>query len=171
MVNVDLLRETLDHIKNNPQTWRQDVWFTHVDPETGFRTDELISFDVEEVNSCGTAFCFAGHAALKSGFVAPPKNSYSHWCKEEYDEASGRTRTIFVDDHAAKALGITWDQADVLFSGENSMEDLETIVNAIIEDPDISGSELNGLVDRNEDEDYDDYDDDEDCSCCRDDEW
>lgn len=142
MANVELLRETLQYIKNNPQSWRQDVWFTHIDPETGRRVESVIEVEVEEVNSCNTAFCFAGHAALKSGFPAPPKESYSQWTAE----IDGKT--VHVDTYAASKLGITYDQADVLFSGENSLEDIETIVEAIIENPDISDGDLEEKIGR-----------------------
>jgi hypothetical protein len=164
MANVELLRETLDHIKNNPQTWKQDVWFTHLDPETHRRVASLIEVEVEEVNSCKTAFCFAGHAALKSGFPSPPKNSFEVWTAE----IDGKT--WWVDSYAADKLGITYDQADVLFAGENSLKEIEDIVNAIIENPEISEYDLNEMLGRNADDyccdecagGWDDEDDDDD---------
>ena len=152
MANVELLRETMQYIKNNPQSWRQDVWFTHLDPETGRRTHELVEVEVEEVNSCKTAFCFAGHAALKSGFPSPPKDSYTNWIAEINGE------NVWVDAYAARQLGITYDQAEVLFAGENSMEELEVLVEAIINKPDITSDDLERLLGRYSD-----------CPCCADD--
>lgn len=42
-VNVELLRDTLDHIETHPQEWDQSDWW------------------------CETTACFAGHAALLAG--------------------------------------------------------------------------------------------------------
>lgn len=158
MANNELLLETLNYIKENPQKWMQDVWFGFYDAD-GNRILEPV--ELEEVNSCNTAFCFAGHAALKTGFPAPPVNGYEPWVKSEYDPVAARPVRTFVDEYAQKQLGLTWDQADVLFSGDNSLEDLETLVNAIIENPDIDQDDLLKAVDR--------YYDDERCGCCSDD--
>lgn len=169
MANNELLLDVLDHIKNNPQNWRQDAWFAFVD-ENGHRVWDTVSFDVEEVNSCHTAFCFAGHAALKTGFVAPPKNAYSGW-KMEVDDPSTYSgkRNVYVEDYAREKLEITWDQADALFNGDNTLEDLEAMVKAIIDDTDISGEELQALaswyVSEDDEEDEEDYDDEDYDEC------
>lgn len=149
MANVELLRETMDYIKNNPQKWRQDSWYAWVN-EAGQIEYGVISLDMEEVNSCGSAFCFAGHAALKSGFPAPPRENHRQWTKAE--EVDGYTQNVHVDEFAREKLGLTWEQAEVLFSGDNTLEDLEKIVDAIIDDPEIGEIDLLILVDR-----YNDY--------------
>lgn len=43
--NVELLQQTMQYIKDNPEQHKQDIW----------------------LNECGTAACFAGWAALLSG--------------------------------------------------------------------------------------------------------
>lgn len=146
VLNEALLRETLQYIKEHPQQWNQEVWFTWKDAN-GNRLFDAIEVEFEEVNSCNSAFCFAGHAALKSGFGKPPKDSNRVW---EYDG-------VEVSEWATDKLGLTWDQADVLFSSSNTMEDLELIVNAILENPNIGGDELYDLTSK--------YDDDY-CTCC-----
>ena len=150
MPNEKLLREVLDYIKTHPQSWYQDAWFAYFDSSRK-RQYSLESFEVTEVNSCNTAYCFAGHVALRSGFAAPPKNGGSSW----YDESRGQ----YVDDFAKQELGITASQADALFGAENTLEDLEYMVNEIIENPEVTGYELrdrcpSGFYD---DEDYEEY--------------
>lgn len=164
MVNVELLMETLEYIKDNPQKWLQEAWFALIDPKTGNRVWDIELFDVEEINSCGSAFCFAGHAALKSGFCAPPKSPNSAWRMD----INGRD--VWVEDYAREQLGLTHEQAGVLFAADNSLEDLETIVKAIIDNPEISQYELEEKIGREVDED-DEYEDigcgDPDCWCQR----
>lgn len=141
MANEKLLLETLEYIKTHPQQWDQSVWGIWTDEVTGHPEVIESIVSVEEINSCGSAFCFAGHAALRTGFPPPPKVNNAMWT-----DSNGR----FVDDHARTVLGLTWGQADVLFSPENSMDNLETLVTAIIENPEIDQEELEKLVDRYE---------------------
>jgi hypothetical protein len=154
MLNVELLKDTLKHIQDNPQTWTQDVWFTHLDPD-GVRIWGMQEVTFEEINSCSTAFCFAGHAALKAGFFPPPKNG-GQW---KVIDPNGHT--VYAQDFAQNKLGLTASQADALFHQDNTMEDLEVMVDALIESPHLSGSDLHSLVERY-DEDYEE----EPCSCC-----
>lgn len=137
MANNDRLQEVLDHIENNPQTWQQDVWFINRDG-----TEENFSIEVEEINSCGSAFCFAGHAALKGGFTRPPANNYDSWFSR--NEETGRV--TYVDEFARDWLGVTNDQADILFSSSNTMDDLRECVAALVEDPDIPWEALGALT-------------------------
>jgi hypothetical protein len=152
MVNVELLTETLDHIKNNPQQWRQDFWFINFDPH-GNEIHEKITLDVEEINSCGTAFCFAGHAALKAGAEAPPKDR--PWCEGWKVEGSP------VEVWSAARLGISNEQADILFDSSNTLNDLEVLVQALIDNPEATQDELGKLTSWFEGDDY--------CDCgCKD---
>jgi len=162
MLNVQLLKDTLQHIKDNPQTWTQDVWFTHLD-SSGNRIYSLKEVTVEEINSCSTAFCFAGHAALKAGFFPPPKNG-GEWKIIDPDG-----RYVLADAFAAEKLGLTFSQADALFHQDNTMEDLEKMVEALIADPTITGGELEFLREDYFDDEEDDY---EPCTCgCEEDTW
>lgn len=47
-VNTELLRQTLEHIENYPETWNQGAW-------------------------CGTSQCFAGWAVTLAGMQADPE--------------------------------------------------------------------------------------------------
>lgn len=142
MVNEKLLLDTLDHIKNNPQSWRQDFWFINFDPD-GKEIHSIVTFDVEELNQCGSAFCFAGHAAIKAGAAPPKANEPWHnvWKVDGID----------VNIYAADRLGINPEQAEALFDPANDLEDLENMVEAIIADPDISYEELEAIAGRDSD--------------------
>lgn len=158
MVNVELLDATMEHIRNNPQKWRQASWYMWVD-EAGRTKYQGVVVDVEEVNSCGSAMCFAGHAALKSGFPAPPKSNFQIW------SAKIDGKDWDVSDFARMKLGLTWDQSDVLFSGDNSMEDLETLVALLKENPEATEEDMKRAIDRWYDE-GEDEDEDEEGYCC-----
>lgn len=137
MANEKLLLETLEHIENNPQTWEQGDWYVWVGSD-GHLVRGYGGITVEEVNSCGTAMCFAGHAAIKSGFPPAPapevgKTTLSPWKNEHGVE---------VMDYARDRLGLTRGQSDVLFDATNTLEDLRTLVEAIIDNPEIDEDEL-----------------------------
>jgi len=157
MANVELLKETLQYIKDNPQKWNQRVWYQN---DTCLVP---VDIEVEEVNSCGTAFCFAGHVAIRTGFPAPPKDNYASWFRVEENG-----KYTFVEQYAQEQLELSNDQADALFQADNSMDDLEWMVNEIISDPTVSGSYLMSNRPDGFDEDYcdcgcqDEYDEDED---------
>lgn len=141
MANEKLLLETLEYIKTHPQFWEQSAWGIWTNEVTGHPEIILTTVAMEEINSCGSAFCFAGHAALRTGFPPPPKSPNEMWTDD---------KGTWIDDHARTALGLTYDQADILFSPENTMDELETLVKAIIENPEIDADELEKLVDRYE---------------------
>lgn len=142
-LNVKLLLEIMDFIKAHPTTWSQEDWFRVVDRKTG-NTKYVSEFSkVEEINSCGTSFCFAGHVALHEGFPAPPINTNDSWTRIvddpeiEYPE--------HVEDFARDRLGLTYRQANALFAENNSMEDLERMVSALVLMPEISGEDLEDI--------------------------
>lgn len=153
-LNVELLQKTLQFIKENPRTWVQTDWFLILDSDTKELVPHLVDIEVEEINSCGTAFCFAGHAALMEGFPAPPKSNFSEW--RRLPEGADYPETA--SDFARKRLGLDWNQADILFHPGNSMEDLQILVDALIENPDISAEDMEALTSwYDRDDDSDDY--------------
>jgi hypothetical protein len=100
--NIPLLRKTLDHIKAHPQEWDQQTWH------------------------CGTAMCFAGHAAMLDGgaeWLHP-----SDMC-EHVADAEGRVTSVAT--YARRALGLDECQAATLFAPDNDLDDLEEIIGEI----------------------------------------
>lgn len=105
MVNVPLLRKTIEHITEHPTEWNQESW--------GVQTP------------CGTSHCFAGHAATLSGYEPV---WYPSW------DGTGAPRLMVAVTRngyhespffvAADLLGLSHDRALDLFSCSNTMRDL-----------------------------------------------
>lgn len=150
-VNVTLLGEVLNFITNHPDIHNQDVWLEHAstDPdvtvEPVVRSPESITPEDYLSISCGTAGCLAGWTAIASGYTpAWPKNPIN-WCQpgdliqtENVKPLPGATPipgvsdgvaygyggSYDVRDVAVALLGITDDEADVMFTGTNTIRDL-----------------------------------------------
>lgn len=105
-VNVELLQRTLAQIEAHPELWEQREWRTETD--------------------CGTAYCFAGWAAVLSGaaFVRHEDGSLSY----EYVIPPGGGDSIWIQDYAAQVLGIGSRHAMDLFDGYNTLADLRAFV-------------------------------------------
>jgi|SRR5687768_6894074 len=129
MVNVELLKETLEIIEKNPQNYDQSNWV---------RKDSN--------NVCGTAMCFAGHAAVLAGAEVPDpkKHNINDWYIMEdenksylnymqYDALYGDANAISVRTFATEALGIRWEEADYLFDGDRSLDEIRYAVNELVE--------------------------------------
>jgi len=110
--NVDLLKRTLAHIESHPEEWHQEHY------------------------RCGSGMCFAGWAATLAGGL---------WAVEDVDddEESGDTDMLVAEPGEAKAdedgnvwafnraqriLGLSSDQACVLFGSDNSLDELRGMV-------------------------------------------
>lgn len=146
-VNFALLDEILAYVQNHPDQWNQDDWFKIVDLETGSIRYEKEEVIVKEVNSCGAAMCFAGHAALRMGFPAPPKDNGKIWTRAVKDPEDGYEYDEEVFTFAQNVLGLTSSQADALFAGANTLDDLQNIVEALHLNPKLSGYALEELRD------------------------
>lgn len=125
VINIALLRKVMEHIENHPEEWQQSVW----------RTDQD--------NRCGTAMCFAGHAAhiggcewadQVMGFVSEHviANEADREWVEQCALATIETRKGVPMIHAAfraqRLLGLTDAQRGELFLSGNSLADLRAIV-------------------------------------------
>lgn len=158
-LNVELLRKTMDYIATHPQVWHQGSWFWIYDSDKDTVIPHQVEITYEEVNSCNTAFCFAGHAALMEGFIAPPSNTYKAWTRQVDVKGSDDWHYEDVDEFARKRLGLSSDVANELFAAENTIQDLKDMVNLIIEkNGDVSYEELDEI--RNANEELEDEDED-----------
>lgn len=160
MANIEMLDKVLGHIKANPGSWKQSEW------------------------RCGTSYCFAGPAAILSGWKPTGPEKELNWrlrgfeteeimeeyyksriareeelasrfpgdkwytenlkfIQEEYAEQhkegdntsdvvtlTGEERRT-ISSVAREVLDIDGDTAEVLFYGENSITDLENMVQEI----------------------------------------
>jgi hypothetical protein len=120
VIDVALLRKTLEHIENHPEEWNQGFWVYRM--------------------NCGTAYCFAGHAAEIMGCDwAKHNDEYvladeadREWCEgQRYADivtaADGRDY-IHCSYRAERLLGLTVDQRTKLFAPQNSLETLQHLV-------------------------------------------
>lgn len=123
-IDVELLERTMSFIEQHPELHDQEDWF----------------------NPCKTAYCFAGHAALLSGVEEPKSaglegddiwgvtaDNKSVVLDDEGDDPEG-TRSISY--YAQERLGLSFRQANAMFSGFNSREVLRHLVDALKADPD-----------------------------------
>ena len=118
--NVTLLQTTMRFIELNPDKHNQRAW----------------------VNECGTAFCYAGHAALLAGVTEPPMSvtaSYDYWGVNistlescgvaRYEDLNAGTQ--IVDEFAAQQLGLTEEEASTLFEADRTVKALRALVDAL----------------------------------------
>lgn len=148
MVNKELLKATIDVINAKPELHDQANWVR-----------------IEEENVCGTAMCFAGHAAILAGAEAPdPKKhyvadwfiakggKYLNW--KEADAADADEQIVSVASYARNALGLDFETSDYMFDGDRTREELTEAVDDLLNDRPVVVY----------DDDEDDYDGG--CPCC-----
>lgn len=95
MVNAELLQETLEHIKANPESWNQHSW----------------------------SMCFAGTALKVSGEEPASVGSI----KLQAAKLLGLELTPAICD-----CGATHEKSHDLFDGDNTLDDLESIVRDLV---------------------------------------
>ena len=110
-LNVDLLDRTLAYIEAHPDEHDQGTW------------------------RCGTAMCFAGHAAVLDGGVwAGPEHDELVAMREDPAEVrrlSSIGEVVHVEDRARRVLGLTGEEAYALFYRAATLDDVRAGVAAI----------------------------------------
>ncbi len=126
MPNTEALVDTFEYILTHPKEWDQSSW------------------------RCGTTYCFAGNAAVNIFGVVLDRNNDIVLTPESAEllnntEVNDFMRAFYglahrswqegdllhVGDFAEVALGLTVEQADELFHGENTLFDLRQIIEQI----------------------------------------
>jgi hypothetical protein len=109
-VNRELLERTMQYIEDHPEEHYQGMWFMKTE--------------------CGTTACFAGWACLLSGltpdFTQRPYNftdRSSYYVKD--DER-------WVKPIATELLGVSEDDAEILFHSANSLDELKLMVKDLL---------------------------------------
>lgn len=109
VVNVPLLRKTLEHITAHPEEWDQTAW--------------------AEETACGTSFCLAGHVVHSQGHELLWRNVSD--CCESCADAPAYANHCVVDERrrtienvAMHELGLSEAQAQILFSANNELDEL-----------------------------------------------
>lgn len=126
--NIPLLRKTMETILDNPQEWVQEAWVTggtsYIDHDDYEIDDDDGAWALGHLAMkprlrdrsefvCGTAMCFAGHAATLAG--------HDVWSGGVVRLGPDHIDTVDVDMVAAKELGIDIEPAAQLFRGDNSI--------------------------------------------------
>lgn len=119
---IQNLDNALHHIRTHPEEWDQTLWI-------GTPTKH---------DHCGTTACIAGRVAIQNGWTPDTTNSsvtddrnghlratYTHVTKEPH-------QTGAVIDIAQDILWLDNNQAETLFSPDNTIHDLHTIRNEIV---------------------------------------
>jgi hypothetical protein len=104
-INITLLTRTLEYIEAHPLEWVQSDW------------------------TCGTAGCFAWHAAILDGARRDPAYEPDEWVV-----GPSTSETEHVSDYAEAALGLSGEQADQHFGEDNTLADLRRIVGELTGD-------------------------------------
>jgi hypothetical protein len=104
--NVELINKVIEQIDAHPETWRQDYW--------------------AQKTECGAAYCFAGWACVLAGdTIVWRSRDISCW-------AEGPNAIECIHDRARYHLGIGVIESEMLFSGDNTREDIQEQVNQIL---------------------------------------
>jgi hypothetical protein len=128
--NLDLLERTMAHIEAHPEQHDQGSW----------------------INACGTTFCFAGHAALLAGASKPlSENGFGNGWFVDTVTSTSRALSSYWDvdedgvrEFARRSLGLSEDEADVLFNGGRDINELRAIVNALKDNASVIWSFVHG---------------------------
>jgi hypothetical protein len=112
--------------------WRQSNWYSFLDAEPYLEMGTEVTVTDEGVASeegfCKTAFCIAGKAVIDSGqFVLRAVGSNS-WLVV-YDQATGQHFPWGAA--GATVLGLTSAEAEALFAGSNTIEDVRRVAEEI----------------------------------------
>ena len=122
--NVTLARRILEHIEAHPEEWQQNFW-----------AKQLLGSEA----SCGTAFCYAGHAV----HMAHPDAEFQFY---EHDLLSEQASDVQIPGvglrnikfTAQELLGLSDYSADVMFAASNTLEHLRDYVGQLSR-PDFRG--------------------------------
>lgn len=170
-VDKDLAVTALSVIETRPERWDQGSWredFNNPDrPIEDFHDDPLD-------DQCGTAFCMAGWVAAldrakwAGRLTSVGRNNY------RFDMYGDRVadpdrctcppqrpfctceNTMLVSEYAQMRLGLTVDEADALFNGDNQIEDLRAGVKALLNGEDVDTAVSTSRWGRDDDYEEDD---------------
>lgn len=136
-------------------TWNQATWGYLTDSvladahvvdsfSSTYWSDQIVTVDgladlVMADNACGTAMCFAGHTVVLTDQPVLVNRESGLFEGVVVDKDT----SMSVGIAAKELLGLTHEQADALFDGDNTIEDIRAIIALI---------EIDGSLD--------------DCSCC-----
>lgn len=101
-----------------------------------YKWDQAYWAKEERNGVCRTAFCIAGAAVRMKGYKfvwaesADPQLFIAETCTKKID---GVKRSFDIELTAMHLLGIDWDQAESLFNGDNTIDDVIDVAESIAE--------------------------------------
>jgi hypothetical protein len=104
--NTELLERVMQHITDHPEQHNQHIW----------------------ANECGTSGCFAGWSALLSGWNVLRRG----FALDVFVAREDDPREVHVQQLAIELLGLTSDEADVLFDEFNTPDMLQRMVKDLV---------------------------------------
>ena len=115
MPDKDMLYATLDRViaADADGTWNQKAWV--------------------EINDCGTAFCYAGHLLHSQGWQPIRLAADMPWNSVGLIKDGEVLLWTGIGARAAALLGLTGEEADALFSEDNTLEELKELVDQIVD--------------------------------------
>lgn len=159
--NLPLLRKVISQITDHPETWDQSNWTTVLLPEMVSSDDTFDKplREIEQQWTCQSAFCIAGHAAVLSGaepiLAGPVQDHLGEQARRgvevrfDYDRVTqgyavpignlhvahcARTadgQELPISTIAFHELGLTDEETNLLFDGDNELVDIRFVCNEI----------------------------------------
>lgn len=128
MPDVPLLRKVLSHIDTHPEEWLQSAYSVNISEilshHPGTEFEQLYA-----TNTCGTAFCVAGHAvAMTYGVHIDTLTNQVVPNIADFDDCSDGKDWF---NYGKQTLGLTADEAFELFRGYNTRGDIQVIAERI----------------------------------------
>jgi hypothetical protein len=130
-VNVPLLRKAVEWAEAEAARpegghWLQPSWVRDLSTLSPAEREAREAQGLH-LASCGTAYCIAGWVAQHE---AGPEN-----VSVPSVSVTAGGRTWMIDDYAAARLGLNFMDADRLFAGSNTIEDVRRIAEEIVGGP------------------------------------
>lgn len=117
--NLPLLRKILTHIDEHPEEWFQGSWrldWRGISPSWHHELRRQAPHLVR-IPQCGTSFCIAGHALAMTGELGP--------------DGMGMPSSGGWGESARQVLGLTTYEADKLFWGGRTRQEIQEIAQEI----------------------------------------
>lgn len=131
-LNKDLLKKTVAYILDNPEKWNQAHW----------------AIVPEDKGICGTAFCFAGtalHLAYPGALLVGGFPSIGADDGLVFESmVLPQVGKVDISEFAETELGLTDEQADVLFDSDNKLPTILRMVAALLDDENVDLYDLMG---------------------------
>lgn len=117
VLNTELLRKVMDHIRANPKEWDQTSFHSGYDLPLHLREASQEAAEAGETTQahCGTTMCFAGWTLALSGYTYADEDDFVPRRPDGTLMEPDDLGSPGIDEVAAQLLGLTSTQADQLF--------------------------------------------------------